>query len=97
MYKIYMKNAMYLTAEVKLHWANIIMILVGSSQVWEMFSLMCFEFWLEISGEEKTYFFSSQNERIGNSCPERYRQNPRSFSRPRMIKQITPLESSCEI
>ena len=37
------------------------------------------------------------NERIGNSYPERYRQNPRSFSRPRMTKWITPLESSREI
>ena len=45
----------------------------------------------------KMYFFSSENERIENSYPERYKQNPRSLSRPRMAKQITPLESSCEI
>ena len=48
---------------------------------------------------EKRFFFSFffENERIGNSYPKRYRQNPRSFSRPRMTKRITPLESSHEI
>ena len=28
------------------------MVLVGSSQVLELFSLMCFGFWLEIMGEK---------------------------------------------
>ena len=28
-----------------------LVVLVGSSQVWELFSFMCFRFWLEISGE----------------------------------------------
>ena len=28
------------------------MVLVGSSQVLKLFSLMCFGFWLEITGEE---------------------------------------------
>ena len=46
-------------------------------------------------GKSVLSFF--ENERIGNSYPEQYRQNPRSFSRPRMTKRITPLESSCEI
>ena len=32
-------------------WA--LVVLVGSSQVWELFSLMCFGFWLEISGENR--------------------------------------------
>ena len=45
----------------------------------------------------KFNFFFSENERIGNSYPERYKQNPRSFSRPRMMKWVTPLESSREI
>ena len=29
------------------------MVLVGSSQVLELFSLMCFGFWLEITGEKR--------------------------------------------
>ena len=29
------------------------MVLVGSSQVLELFSLMCFGFWLEIKGEKR--------------------------------------------
>ena len=32
-------------------WA--LVVLVGSSQVWELFSLMCFGFWLEISDEKR--------------------------------------------
>ena len=47
-------------------------------------------------GKKRSFFFL-ENERIGNSYPERYRQNPKSFSRPRMMKRITPLESSREI
>ena len=46
---------------------------------------------------EKSILSFFENERIGNSYPEQYRQNPRSFSRPRMLKRITPLESSREI
>ena len=30
-----------------------LVVLVGSSQVWELFSLMCFGFWLKISGENR--------------------------------------------
>ena len=32
-------------------WA--LVVLVGSSQVWELFSLMCFGFWLEIFCENR--------------------------------------------
>ena len=32
-------------------WA--LVVLVGIGQVWELFSLMCFRFWLEISGEKR--------------------------------------------
>ena len=32
-------------------WA--LVVLVGSSQVWELFSLMCFGFWLEISDKKR--------------------------------------------
>ena len=45
----------------------------------------------------KNVFFFSENERIGNSCRDGTKKNPRSFSRPRMTKWITPLESSHEI
>ena len=51
-------------------------------------------------GECETWekrIYISENERIGNSYLERYRQNPRSFSRPRMTKRIMSLESSREI
>ena len=41
---------------------------------------------------EKRIFFS-ENKRIGNSYPERYRKkNARSFYRPQMTKRITSLE-----
>ena len=37
-------------------WA--LVVLVGLSQVWKLFSLVCFGFWLEISGEKRqTYHF----------------------------------------
>ena len=51
----------------------------------------------ELCNPGKAFFFSSENERIGNSYPERYKQNPIFFSRPQMTKRITPLESSREM
>ena len=48
-------------------------------------------------GKNVFFFLFSENERISNSYLERYRKNPRSFSRPQMTKRITPLESSREI
>ena len=50
-----------------------------------------------VKPRKSIFFFSSENERIGNSYPERYKQNPRFFSRSQMTKRITPLESSREI
>ena len=50
-----------------------------------------------VKPRKSVFFFFSENERISNSYPERYKQNPRFFSRPQMTKRITPLESSREI
>ena len=46
---------------------------------------------------KNVFFFLSENEQIGNSCRDGTKKNLRSFSRPRMTKRITPLESSREI
>ena len=42
-----------------------------------------------------SFFFLKMSESVILAGTDR--QNPRSFSRPRMTKQITPLESSREI
>ena len=39
------------------------MALVGSSQVLELFSLMCFGFWLEITGEKRQTCHCYRNRR----------------------------------
>ena len=42
-------------------WA--LVVLVGSSQVLELFSLMCFGFWLEITGEKRQTCHFCRNRR----------------------------------